>query len=117
MLRPRRDIQISLRHKKSSSPRFSQNNNRSKRRRIDPKIVDQNNVDLALAVIAPAPECTDESPTLISTELSHFDANYVENRCGEPHYTSLSKINFFKLFFSDFVVEILFEEINVYAKS
>ena len=68
-------------------------------------------------MIAPAPECSDEPPTLISTELPHFNANYVENRTGRSQHANLSEMGFFKLFFSDFVVEILSEETNSYAES
>jgi Transposase IS4 len=53
---------------------------------------------------------------LISTELPHFNANYVENRSGRPQYTDLSESGFFGLFFSDSVVEILSKETNTYAE-
>jgi hypothetical protein len=117
MIRPRRDTQIPLRYREKSLPRFSKTNNHLKRRKIDSKSVDRNDVDLALAVIAPAPECSDEPPTLIPTELPHFNANYVQNRHEESHHINLSEIGFFKLFFSDLVVKILSEEINSYAES
>ncbi|KAF7506278.1 hypothetical protein GJ744_012086 [Endocarpon pusillum] len=117
MLRPRRDTRIPLRYRDKSPPQLPTNSNQRKRRRIDPEKVDRNNVDQALAVIAPAPECTDEPPTLISTELPHFEANYVQNRTGASRYTGLSELGFFKLFFSDFVVEILSKETNSYAES
>ena len=117
MIRPRRDTQIPLRYRDKSPPRFSQTSNHSKRRKIDPKTIDRNDVDLALAVIAPAPECGDEPPTLILTELPHFNANYVQNRHGKSHHANLSEIGFFRLFFSDLVVEILSEETNSYAES
>ncbi len=116
MLRPRRDTQIPLRYRQSSPPRLLQINNQAKRRRIDPKNVDRNNADLALAVIAPAPECSDEPPSLISIELPQFKTNYVQNRSGESHHINLSEIGFFKLFFSDFVVEIITIETNSYAE-
>jgi type IV secretory pathway component VirB8 len=67
-------------------------------------------------VIVAAPECTDELPTLIPTELPQFVANYVKNRPGYSQYTNLSEAGFFKLFFSDSVVEILSKETNVYAE-
>jgi hypothetical protein len=63
-------------------------------------------------VIEPAPECADGLPTFILTELPHFVANHVENRPGCPQYTDLSEYGFFKLFFSDVVVEILSKETN-----
>jgi hypothetical protein len=66
-------------------------------------------------VIKPAPECADGLPTFISIELPHFAANHVENQPGCPQYTSLSEYGFFKLFFSDVVVEILLKEINANA--
>jgi hypothetical protein len=66
-------------------------------------------------VIEPAPECANELPTFILIELPHFMANHVENRPGCPQYTSLSEYGFFKLFFSDVMVEILSKEINVNA--
>ena len=69
MLRPQRNTQIPLRYRESSPLRLQKGNNEQKRRKIDPKNVDQNNVDQALAVIAPASECTAEAPKLISTEL------------------------------------------------
>ena len=117
MLRPRRDTQIPLRYRDNSPPPLLQNNEQRKRRRIDPKKVDRNNVDQVLAVIAPAPECADKPPTLISTELPHFEANYVQNRTGASRYIGLSELDFFKLFFNDFVVEILFKETNSYVES
>ena len=116
MIRPRRDTQLPSRYRESSPPRLSQTNNQSKRRRIDPVRVDRNDVDQALAVIEPAPECADGLPTFISTELPYFAANYVENRPGCPTYTNLSEYGFFKLFFSDVVVEILSKEINTNAE-
>ncbi|KAF7502482.1 hypothetical protein GJ744_005670 [Endocarpon pusillum] len=116
MLRPRRDTQIPLRYGDNSPPQLLQSNNQRKRCRTDPENVDRNNVDQALAVIAPASECADELPTLISTELPQFDANYVENRAGAPRYTVLSALGFFTLFFSDLVVEILSKETNSYAE-
>jgi hypothetical protein len=116
MLRPQRNTQIPLRYRQSSPPRFSKINNQTKRRRIDPKNVDRNNVDLALAVVAPAPECSDKPPTLVSTELPQFKANYVQNRSGESQHTNLTEIGFFKLFFSDFVVKIIAKETNSYAE-
>jgi hypothetical protein len=82
MLRPRRDIQLPSRYRKPSPPRLSRINSQPKRRRIDPGKIDRNDVDQALAVIVPAPECSDELPTLIPTELPQFAANYVENRPG-----------------------------------
>jgi hypothetical protein len=82
MIRPRRDTQLPSRFREASSPRLSQPNNQPKRRRIDPEKVNRNDVDQALAAIAAAPECTDEMPTLIPTELPHFEANYIENRPG-----------------------------------
>ena len=116
MLRPRRDIQLPSRFREPSPPRLFQTNNQPKRRRIDPEKVDRNDVDQALAVIAAAPECSDELPTLISTELPQFAANYVEIRPGYSQYTNLSEAGFFKLFFSDVVVEILSKETNAYAE-
>jgi hypothetical protein len=116
MIRPRRDTQIPLRYKQDSPLRSLRTNNPSKRRKIDPTTIDRNNVDLALAVVAPAPENSDKPPTLIATELPHFKANYVPNRRGEFQHTNLSEIGFFKLFFSDLVVEILSEETNIYAE-
>ena len=62
-------------------------------------------------MIAPASECTAEPPT-----LPHFAANYVSSRAGASKDADLSKLGFFKLFFSDSVVEILSEEINFYAE-
>ncbi|KAF7510424.1 hypothetical protein GJ744_006703 [Endocarpon pusillum] len=117
MLRPRRDTQIPLRYRDNSPPRLLQSSNQRKRRRIDPEKVDRNNVDQALAVIAPAPKCADEPPRLILTELPQFKANYVRNQDGAPRYTGLSELGFFKLFFSDLVVEIIFKETNAYAES
>jgi len=57
-------------------------------------MIDRNNIDQALAVIAPAPERTAEAPILISTELPHFKANYVSNRAGASQYTNLSELGF-----------------------
>ena len=116
MLRPRRDTQIPLRYRENSSFKLLENNNGPKRRKIDPKNVDRNDVDQALAVIAAAPECTDELPTLVSTELPHFKANYVVNRAGASKHTGLSELGLFKLFFNDSVIKILSEETNSYAE-
>jgi hypothetical protein len=69
MQRPRRDTQIPLRYRLTSPPRLSRTKNEPKRRRIDPVTIDRNDPDQALAVIAPAPECGDEPPTFIPTEL------------------------------------------------
>ena len=69
MLRPRRDIQLPSRYREPSPPRLFQINSHPKRRRIDPKKVDRNDADQALAVIAAALECIDELPTFIPTEL------------------------------------------------
>jgi Transposase IS4 len=115
MLRPRHDIQLPSRYREPSLSRLSQINSQPKRRRIHPKKVDRNDVDQALAVIAAAPECSDELPILISIELPQFAANYIENRSGYSQYTTLSEAGFFKLFFSDAVVEIISKETNAYA--
>ena len=117
MIRPQRNIQIPLRYRSKSPPRFEQANKQRKRRRIDPAAIDRNNVDQALAVISAAPECTDELPTLISTELPQFEANYVQNRAGCSQYSNLSELGFFELFFSPIVIEIISEETNSYAES
>jgi hypothetical protein len=116
MLRPRRDAQLPLRRRSGSPPRLSQKNKQLKRRRIDPDSVDRNNLDQALAVIAAAPEDTDELPILISTELPYFKANYIQNRPGCSRYTGISELGFFGFFFSDSVVEIFFKETNLYAE-
>ena len=116
MERPRRATQIPLRYRQNSPPRFSRINNQPKRRRIDPENVDRNDVDQALAVIAAAPEGSDEPPILISTELPQFQANYVQNRPGCSRYTNLSELGFFKLFFTEIVVEIISAETNSYAE-
>ena len=117
MQRPRRDTQIPLRYRENSLPRLQRSNNQRKRRIIDLKNVDRNIVDQALAVIAPAPECTDEAPTLILTELPEFEANYIPNRAGAPQHIDLSELGFFELFFSHSVVETLSKETNSYAES
>jgi hypothetical protein len=116
MLRPRRDTQKPSRYRSKSPPRLQQDANEPKRRKIELKNVDRNNVDQALAAMVPAPECTDEPPRLILAELPHFKANYVPNRAGCSRYSNLSELGFFKLFFSDSVVEILSEETNSYAE-
>ena len=116
MIRPQRSIQKPLRYRSNSPPQFEQATKQPKRRRIDPAAIDRNDVDQALAVIAPAPECTDELPTLLSTELPHFEANYVQNRAGSSQYSGLSELGFFELFFSPIVVQILAEETNFYAE-
>ncbi|KAF7502521.1 hypothetical protein GJ744_005626 [Endocarpon pusillum] len=117
MPRPQRNTQIPLRYRDISPPSTPRSNNQLKRPQIDSKTVDRNQVDQALTVIAPAPECADEPPTLISTELPQFDANYVKNRAGASRYTGLSALGLFTLFFSDLVVEILSEETNSYAEN
>jgi hypothetical protein len=99
MIRPRRDTKIPLRYRESSPPRLFRITNQPKRRRIDLENVDRNDVDLALTVIAPAPECSDEPPTLISTELPHFHANYVRNRYREPHNINLIRNRLFQALF------------------
>jgi hypothetical protein len=58
-------------------------------------------------VIAAAPEESDELPIFIPTELPQFAANYVENRPGSSQHTNLLEAGFFKLFFTDPVVEII----------
>ena len=82
MLRPQRNIQIPLRYRSNSPPRFEQAHKQPKRRRIDPVTIDRNNVDQALTVIEAASEYTDELSTLLSTKLSQFKINYVQNRTG-----------------------------------
>ena len=116
MPRPQRITQIPLRYRDSSPPQIYRNNDQRKRPRIDPKNVDRNNVNQALAVIAPPPECADEPPILISTELPQFETNYVQNRAGASQYTDLSELGFFQLFFSDSVIEILSKETNSYVE-
>ncbi len=116
MLRPQRNIQIPLRYRSNSPPRFEQASKQPKRRRIDPAAIDRNNVDQALAVIAPAPESIDELPTFIPTELPQFEANYVLYRAGSSQYSNLSELGFFELFFSPIVVQILSDETNSYAE-
>jgi hypothetical protein len=68
-------------------------------------------------VITPTLKYSDEPSTLISTELPHFNVNYVKNRHGESHHINLLEIDLFKLFFTDLVVEILSKEINFNTKS
>jgi hypothetical protein len=69
MQRPQRTTQIPLRYREYSPPQLLHNNKRLKRSNIDSKNVDRNDVDQALAVIAPASEYLNQSPILISTEL------------------------------------------------
>jgi Transposase IS4 len=116
MLRPRRDIQLPSRYREPSLSQLSPINSQPKRPRFHPEKVDRNDVDQALAVIAAAPECSNELPTLILTELPQFAANYIENRPGYSQYTTLSEAGFFKLFFTDIVVEIISKETNAYAE-
>ena len=68
-----------MRYRSDSPSQLLQTNNQRKRRGIDSKSVDRNDINQALAVIAPASECTDEGPTLIPTELPQFKANFIEN--------------------------------------
>jgi hypothetical protein len=98
MQRPRRDTRLPWRYRSSSPPQFLKTNDLQKRRRINVETVDRNDVDQALAVIAPAPECSNEPPQFISTELPYFKANCVQNRLGYTMYTNLSEIGFFELF-------------------
>jgi hypothetical protein len=77
MQRPQQDTQIPLRYRQTLPPQSIIANNESKRRRIDSIIVDQNNVDQALAVIISTLEYNNKEPTLILIELSYFKANYV----------------------------------------
>jgi hypothetical protein len=63
-------------------------------------------------VILPAPECGNEPPTLISTEMPEFKANYVQNRPGHSRHANRTELGFFELFFSDTVVQIISEETN-----
>jgi hypothetical protein len=116
MQRPRRDTKIPFRYRLSSSPQLSQFNRHLKRPKIDVVSVDRDNVNQALAAIAPAPECGDEPPILLLIELPEFEANYTQNRPSYSRYTGLSESGFFKLFFSDSMVKILSEETNAYAK-
>lgn len=80
MIRPRRDTQASLRQRPSSHPRLQQSNNQRKGPRIGRKTVEWNDVNQALAVIAPVSECIDEEPALIPTELPRIKAKCVLNR-------------------------------------
>ncbi|KAF7506177.1 hypothetical protein GJ744_012157 [Endocarpon pusillum] len=95
MPRPQRNTQIPLRYRDISPPPTPRSNNQPKRPKIDSKNVDRNQVNQALAVIEAPPEGADEPPTLISTELPQFEANYVQNRAGAPRYTDLSALGFF----------------------
>jgi hypothetical protein len=70
MVRPRRDTRIPLRYRENSSPQLLHENKQLKRRKIEPKNVDRNDVDQALAVIAAAPEYINVTPILILLELS-----------------------------------------------
>jgi hypothetical protein len=105
MQRPRRDTKIPLRYRLSSSPQLSQFNRHLKRPKIDVVSVNRDNVDQALAAIAPALECSNEPPILFSIELPEFEANYTQNRSSYSRYTNLSESGLFKLFFSDSVVK------------
>ena len=69
-----------------------------------------------MTAITPMSECADEPPILNSTELPHFEVNYVQNRTEVSRYTDLSELGFFQFFFSDLVMEILSEEINSYTE-
>ena len=72
MPRPARNTQIPLRYRDNSPPKIYRNNSHRKRPRVNPVNVDRNDVNQALAVIAPAPknaENTNKPLTLISTEL------------------------------------------------
>jgi hypothetical protein len=60
-------------------------------------------------------ECIDELPTFIPTQLPQFVANYVENRPGYSQYANLLGAGFFKLFFSEPIVEIISKKTNMYA--
>jgi hypothetical protein len=80
-------------------------------------MVDWNDVNQALAVLVAAPEYSEAPLTSVSTELPYFKANYVENRPRCSWHASLLESGFFKLFFSDSVVEILSKETNLYAES
>jgi hypothetical protein len=117
MLRPQRSIRIPLRYRSSSSPRFEQNSKQPKRRRINPKTVDRNDINQILAVLIAAPEYSEALPISVLIELSYFKANYIKNRPKYSRYTSLSESGFFKLFFNDSVVKILSKETNLYAES
>jgi Transposase IS4 len=116
MIRPRRDTQLPSRFRSSSPPKPQKTNRPAKRRRIGTENVDRNDVDQALAVIAAAPEGVDAPPTLISTELPQFEPDSVENRDGCSQHTNLSESGFFRLFFSDLVVEIISQATNSYAE-
>jgi Transposase IS4 len=116
MLRPRRITQIPLRYRSRSPPKTLQSNNQRKRRRIDLAGAGRSDVDQALAPIAAAPECSDEPPTFVPTELPQFEANYVENRQGASKHVGLSELGFFTLFFDNVVMEILVKETNNYAE-
>jgi hypothetical protein len=99
MLRPQRSIRIPLRYRSSSPPQFEKNSKKPKRRRIDPKTVDRNNIDQALIVLVAAPEYSEAPSISVLIELPHFEANYIENRPGYSRYTGLLESGFFKLFF------------------
>ena len=120
MQRPQRNTQIPLRYRDESPPSTYRNNNQPKGPKNGSKIVDRNQIDQALTVIeavSKSVQDTDEFSVSISTELLHFETNYVQNRVGAPRYTDLSKLNLFKFFFSDSVVETLSEETNIYVVS
>jgi hypothetical protein len=69
MLRPQRNTQTPLRYRQNSPPQFLKINNQTKRRRIDPKNVDQNNVNLILTVVTSVLECSNKLSILILIEL------------------------------------------------
>jgi hypothetical protein len=116
MLRPRKNTRIPLRYRESSPPHLCQSNCRQKRPQIDVAGVERNNVDQALAPIAAAPECSDKPPIPISTQLPHFNANYILNRAEASRYISLSEIELFSLFFDYIAIKILVKETNLYTE-
>lgn len=77
MLLRRRKAPIYLNGRESPPLRSLQINNRRKRPQIELENVDRNDVDQALAVIAPASDCIDEGLAWIPTELPHFKAEYI----------------------------------------
>jgi hypothetical protein len=64
-------------------------------------------------VIEPTPEYVNRLSIFILIELPYFAVNYVKNRSGCSQYTNLSEYSFFKLFFSDVMVEILSKKTNI----
>jgi hypothetical protein len=91
-------------------PDSHQTNNLQQRREMDVETVDQNDIHQALAVIAPAPECSHEPhPNGLQQNclISRLITFRTDLRSSYTMYVNRSKMAFLSSFFSDNVVRLV----------